>query len=99
MLRAFLHLEQLGPGGNFLDAAETREHFRTEHWVPQLASRENPDSWAKKGGVDYKTRVHRATIALLACHQPRALPPSVSAELQSIYETAQEQLAGIAFKT
>ena len=42
-------IDEAGPGGNFLQAKHTFEHFRREIWISDLLDRRRYDSWVSKG--------------------------------------------------
>lgn len=42
-------IHEIGPGGHFLLAEHTREHFREETWYPQTMNRAHFPDWEKRG--------------------------------------------------
>lgn len=50
-------IKEVGPGGNFLDTDHTAGHYHTEHWQPQIWSRESLSAWLES---DRKTDIERA---------------------------------------
>ena len=53
-----------GPGGNYLTADHGFQHFRRRVWQPTLVNRDNPDTWAQKGGLRHKERVIQKTLRI-----------------------------------
>lgn len=86
-----------GPGGNYLTSDHTLQHFRQHVWQPTLVNRDNPDTWAKKGGLPYEERVIQKAQRILATHRPQPLPESISLKLAEIYDRAELELARIQF--
>jgi trimethylamine--corrinoid protein Co-methyltransferase len=79
-------IHQAGPGGDFLMASHTLEHFR-ELWQPRLFDRRRADDWAATGGQRLGDRLRERTIALMEDHKPEPLPASVQAEVARILKS------------
>ena len=67
-------IRDAGPGGNYLTADHTLRHFRQQVWQPTLANRDNPDTWAQKGGLRHEERVIQKTLRILDTHHPSPCP-------------------------
>jgi trimethylamine--corrinoid protein Co-methyltransferase len=76
-------IHQVGPGGDFLTADHTLQHFRAL-WQPALMSRQRMDDWVREGGRRLGERLREKTIAILDAHQPEPLPDGVSQEIAYI---------------
>jgi trimethylamine--corrinoid protein Co-methyltransferase len=46
---AFDLIKEVGPGGNFLSAQQTRQFMRKEHYQPSLSDRTDRDEWEAQG--------------------------------------------------
>jgi trimethylamine--corrinoid protein Co-methyltransferase len=99
--RAMLGIETIrpaGPGGNYLTAEHTLQHFRQQVWQPTLANRDNPDTWAQKGSLPYEARVIQKTLRILDTHRPRPVPEPIADQLAEILDRAERELAHFQFK-
>jgi trimethylamine--corrinoid protein Co-methyltransferase len=90
-------IRAVGPGGNYLTQAHTAQHFRRELWRPKHANRDNPETWAGKGGLRYGERVRQKTREILAAHRPEPLPEAIATRLNEIAARAEQSLAGVQF--
>ncbi len=91
-------IARVGPGGNFLAEKHTVQNVRQEFWRPKHVNRENPETWEAQGKKEYKEIVTAKARAILATHQPEALPDAVSAKLDAIVAKAEKALKGHHFK-
>jgi trimethylamine--corrinoid protein Co-methyltransferase len=76
-------IDEVGPGGQFLDHNHTMRHWR-ELWTPSLFDRQRLEPWMEKGSKTMRTRVREATLAILDSHHVEPLPASVDAEIDYI---------------
>jgi trimethylamine--corrinoid protein Co-methyltransferase len=76
-------IHQVGPGGDFLAADHTFEHFR-DFWQPQLFSRQRVEEWLQNGSLRLGDTLRVKTVSLMEEHQPEPLPDSTKEELQQI---------------
>jgi len=67
-------IEEVGPGGTFIDREHTARHFRKELWFPRLLDRNFYQAWADSGGRGMDQRCREEKRRLLAGHRPE--PPS-----------------------
>lgn len=79
-------IRAVGPGGNFLSQRHTRSHMR-ELFLPQFMDRRSYETWEaqRDDAPDWALAKARQ---LLAGHQPAALDPRLSAELDRIIAAA-----------
>ena len=91
-------IRDAGPGGNYLTADHTLRHFRQQVWQPNLANRDNPDTWAHKGGLRHEERVIEKTLRILEAHTPRPVSGLVAGQLAEILSRAERELAHVQFK-
>jgi trimethylamine---corrinoid protein Co-methyltransferase len=87
-----------GPGGNYLTADHTLQHFRQQVWQPALVNRDNPDTWAQKGGLRHEERVIQKTQRILETHTPRPVSGLIAGQLAEILSRAEQELAHVQFK-
>jgi trimethylamine--corrinoid protein Co-methyltransferase len=83
-------IDQVGPGGHFLDTEHTYKHFR-EHWYPTLVDRGNYESWVTKGKKTLGERVQEKVRDILKTHVPEPLPEAVQQEVGRIIERAEQR--------
>jgi trimethylamine--corrinoid protein Co-methyltransferase len=83
-------IRSVGPGGDFLAEEHTYKYYRTELWRPRISNRDDPDTWAQKGGKTFGERLAEETVAILESHVPEPLPAGVGAEIEAIVRRAEE---------
>lgn len=79
----------VGPGGNFLAQKHTRQHMR-DLFVPQYMDRRPYNVWEEKRDGAREWALARAR-QILTTHQPDALDPRLSQELQQIIASAEKE--------
>ncbi len=88
----------VGPGGHFLKARETRRFLRAgELFSPRLQLREPFEAWSaeRPEGVRSSAEVDRAVAAveeILATHRPKPLPPGASDRIAGVLAAARRDL-------
>lgn len=87
-------IEEVGPGGRFLDQIHTARRFRKELWFPDLLDRYFYDQWLLFGATTLEQRCRMRREELLAAHVPVPLPDDVEREIARIVAAAQRHLAG-----
>ena len=85
-------IEEVGPGGSFIDKIHTAEHFRNELWFPSLLDRDYYDTWKAKGAESMEERCRVRKEEILATHQVEPLSQDIARELDKIVETARKDL-------
>jgi trimethylamine--corrinoid protein Co-methyltransferase len=79
-------IEEVGPGGSFLDHPQTVEHFREEIWMPKLIDRQDHDGWAASGRKTFKQKANERVRWILENHEPDRLPEHVAKHLRQMVE-------------
>jgi trimethylamine--corrinoid protein Co-methyltransferase len=79
-------IEEVGPGGSFLDHPQTAEHFREEIWMPKLIDRQDHDGWAASGRKTFKQKANERVRWILENHEPDRLPENVAKHLRQMVE-------------
>ena len=77
-------MEDVGPGGHFLDHNHTFQHFRSQLLHTKLFDRKPRSVWEKNGAKHLATRIHENTVAIIESHQPESLDDKVIQELERI---------------
>jgi len=83
----------LRESSNFLEQKHTLNHFRTEHFMPALASREARARWEKTGSKSLAETAREKVKKILAEHEPLLLDKDVDKEVERILKTATKALA------
>jgi trimethylamine--corrinoid protein Co-methyltransferase len=81
-------MDEVGPGGHYLDHDHTYDRFRTEIWQPQLMDRNVYEYWELSGSKDFQQRVHERVIELLETETEPLLDEAMYKELRRICELA-----------
>ena len=90
-------IREVGPGGEFLSAAQTMEMFKTEHWRPDTCNRDNPDTWLMKGRKDWAEMCTEKAREILKTHTPAPLSDVAVTTLTAIREEAATKLKDLHF--
>jgi len=85
-------IQEVGPGGTFMDQEHTARHFRKELWFPRLLDREFYDTWVANGSKTMAERCRAEKERLLRDHQPEPLSPEVDREFERILAGARKEL-------
>jgi trimethylamine--corrinoid protein Co-methyltransferase len=83
---------EVGPGGTFIDATHTAEHFRKELWFPKLLDRDYYQAWKDAGAIASEERCRRRKEEILSTHQVPPLPPDLNREFERILASARREL-------
>ncbi len=87
-------IEQVGPGGQYLTQAHTRQHFRSEIWFPTLIDRQMRRAWEASGQKTMAERVRAKVVDILEHHEPMPIPADVESRLREIAAQAEERHGG-----
>jgi trimethylamine--corrinoid protein Co-methyltransferase len=85
-------IEQVGPGGTFMDQEHTARHFRKELWFPRLLDRQFYGAWLSGGAKTMAQRCREEKERLLREHQPAPLPEHIDREIERILAAARKDL-------
>ena len=61
-------IDEVKPGGNFLETEHTFKHYRREFWFPRLMDRRNHGDWVEAGGKTLGDRANDKVKNILATH-------------------------------
>ena len=92
-------IREVGPGGEFLSAAQTMEMFKAEHWRPDTCNRDNPDTWLMKGRKDWAEMCTEKAREILKTHTPAPLSDVAATTLTAIREEAATKLKDHQFRS
>jgi trimethylamine--corrinoid protein Co-methyltransferase len=76
-------IHKVGPGGDFLMAGHTLDHFR-DLWQPTLFDRRRVEDWVAAGSTRLSQRLQEKTVAIIEEYEPAPLPDAVRGEIDYI---------------
>ena len=85
-------IEEVGPGGTFIDRMHTAEHFRKELWFPRLLDREYYQAWMDAGKSGMEDRCREKKEELLKSHEVEPMDADLDRELEKIVLAAKREL-------
>jgi len=77
-------IEELGPGGVFLDQPHTIAHMRQALSVPALSDRDTYDEWYARGQRSRVEIAREQVREILRAHRPLPLPDDVQEQIREI---------------
>jgi trimethylamine--corrinoid protein Co-methyltransferase len=86
-------IDQVGPGGNFLQSEHTFKNFRNETWFPKLMDRNYHDIWVAKGKPSTQDRVREKLAGIIDTHQPVPLGDHERSELERLRKEGEKVLS------
>jgi trimethylamine--corrinoid protein Co-methyltransferase len=81
-------IDEIGPGGHFLEHDHTYNRFKTEIWRPQMIDRLNWEDWTAAGSKRYGERVHERVIEILETETEPLFDEAMYKELRRVCELA-----------
>lgn len=82
-------IDQVGPGGSYLEHDHTFNHFR-EVWYPTLRNRERFEKWQKAGGLSLDKQLNVKVRHILETHTPEPLPTGIESRIKEMMQKATE---------
>lgn len=76
-------INQVGPGGHFLDREHTFMNFRKEHYQPILSNRDNYNNWKDGGGLQLAERANRKFKDIIQNYEAPSLAADIDREIKS----------------
>jgi trimethylamine--corrinoid protein Co-methyltransferase len=84
-------MEEVGPGGHYLEHDHTYNRFRTDIWRPKLIDRQNFENWEESGSKTYRERVNARVIEILEAEEEPLFDEKMFKELRRVCELADER--------
>ena len=84
-------IDEVGPGGHYLDHDHTYNRFKSDIWRPDLTDRLNWQNWEAAGSKSYRDRVHERVIEILEKEEEPLMDEKMYKELRRICELADER--------
>ena len=85
-------VEQVGPGGTFIDNPHTGERFRKELWFPRLLDREYYQAWRDAGALGAEDRCRARKEKILATAETEPVSSELDRALEDILSSARRNL-------
>jgi len=85
-------IEQVGPGGHFLQEKHTVRHMRNELWMPELLARQHRDVWQAEGAKDMAQRVGERVREIVERHHVPALSDDTLTTLERLKRKGEAEL-------
>ena len=83
-------IENVGPGGHFLQETHTLEHFKDDLWVPGLMTREPRETWHQAGSKDLAAVIQEKLQEILETHESPALADKTLSAIRKIRENGEK---------
>jgi trimethylamine--corrinoid protein Co-methyltransferase len=84
-------MDDIGPGGHFLEHDHTYSRFKTEIWRPSIIDRQNWENWELTGSKTFRERVHERVIEILETETEPLMDEKMAQELRRVCELADER--------
>lgn len=84
-------MEDVGPGGHYLEHDHTYSRFKTEIWRPTLIDRQVYENWELSGSKSFGERVHERVIGVLEAEHEPLMDEAMYNELHRVCELADER--------
>jgi trimethylamine--corrinoid protein Co-methyltransferase len=85
-------VDEVGPGGTFIDKVHTAEHYRAELWFPELLDREYYDAWRRSGAKDMAQSCRARKEEIARTHAPEPMSDDMAREVARIVDAARRNL-------
>ncbi len=84
-------IEDVGPGGQYLDQRHTLEYFMKEHYLPTIINREKRERWERAGSKDLREVAREEAKRILKEHQAEPLDLDVEEKLKKIIKEVEKR--------
>jgi trimethylamine--corrinoid protein Co-methyltransferase len=84
-------IDEVGPGGHYLDHDHTYDRFRDLIWQGGLTDRQNWENWDLGGRKTFRDRVHDKVLEVLEADTEPLMEEAMVQELLRICELADER--------
>ncbi len=89
--RALDVMDEVGPGGHYLDHDHTYNQFRTEIWKPKYLDRQVFENWEMSGSKTHGQRVNEKVLEIVDGEHEPLMEDAMVNELKRICELADER--------
>jgi trimethylamine--corrinoid protein Co-methyltransferase len=84
-------IDEVGPGGQFIDSEHTLHHYRAI-WYPSILDRRIYQSWMDVGATSLRERARSKAKELLDTHEVPPLAPEVARGIREVMNSAWERV-------
>ena len=81
-------MDEVGPGGHYLEHDHTYNRFKTEIWRPKLIDRQNWEAWEASGSKTFGDRVHERVLEIIEAEEEPLIDEAMYKELRQVCELA-----------
>jgi len=85
-------IEEVGPGGHFLQEKHTVRHMRNELWMPELLARQHREVWQAEGAKDMAQRISERVREIAESHNVPPLPDNTLTALERLKRKGEAEL-------
>ncbi len=85
-------IREVGPGGFFGGTDHTVAHYRTEHWQPEIFSREGLNSWMASGKKTELDRAAEIVRTILKEYHPSGMDETTEKRLLAVIERCRKDV-------
>jgi trimethylamine---corrinoid protein Co-methyltransferase len=85
-------IDEVGPGGTFIDTEHTAARYREELFTPEILDRQFFQAWLDGGAVDAEQRCVELRQRLLREHEMDHIPADLDREFTRLVQAAQRNL-------
>ena len=86
-------IENVGPGGHFLQESHTLSYFKQELWRPSLMARMPRETWMEAGSQDLDGVIRNRLRNILAHHKVPPLPDKTLEAISAIRKKGEQEIA------
>lgn len=86
-------IENVGPGGHFLQESHTLSYFKQELWRPSLMARMPRETWMEAGSQDLDAVIRNRLRNILAHHKVPPLPDKTLEAISAIRKKGEQEIA------
>ncbi len=84
-------IENVGPGGQYLNQRHTLKYLEKEHYLPMIINRQKREKWETAGSKDLREVARDEAKRILKEHQPEPLDRSVEEDLKKIIKEVEKR--------
>lgn len=85
-------VDEVGPGGHFMQTDHTVENFRKELWFPQMIVRGTYGQWEAQGKQDMTQRLNAKARDIMVNHKAAPIPADVREKMDKILKERERKL-------
>ena len=89
---AYSVIEDVGPGGHFLEHDHTLKYFTNEYYRSDICNRQSRENWEKNPIRSLIDAAQQKINQILNKHLPAPLPPETANEFEKIVNRAKEEI-------